>query len=608
MARAIPVVPYHILIVDDSPEDRETYRRRIARGVEQDYLFTESDSGEEALERYRTELPDCVLLDYSLPDLNGLEFLARLRVEHGNEPLPVVMLTGQGNETVAVQALKMGAEDYLVKGRAGEGVKHAVHGVIEKFALRHQVEEQRRELERGVEALRESEKRLHDVNAQLRRRLDQLGALRRIDMAITSSLDERLTLETLLDQVVTQLKTDAASVLLLDADTATLNYATRRGFLGRRFKGAPIRLGEGLAGRAALERRMVVVRDLAAVEERFVGRRMLEAEGFVSYYAVPLLAKGQVKGILEVCHRAALFPDAEWLDFLQALAGQAAIAVDYTSLFKSLQGSNLELTQAYDATIEGWSRALDLRDKQTEGHTQRVTEMTLRVARAMDIDGPELVNMRRGALLHDIGKLGIPDSILLKPGPLTREERAIMQRHPTYAHEWLSPIPFLRPALDIPCSHHEKWDGTGYPHGLKGEQIPLAARIFAVVDVSDALRRTAPTARIGRKTRSTTISSLWPGRTLIPRPSRHSSEPPDSAWIRWRVLRAWSSADESRAAAPARVRCGLPAMAFVTAGSSSSRVRSPAPGRPPAAGIESTARRRRAIPQNRETPGRRRSA
>src|SRR5207249_2272104 len=191
-------------------------------------------------------------------------------------------------------------------------------------------------------------------------------------------------------------------------------------------------------------------------------------------------------------HGSPLDPDPEWLDFLEALAGQAAIAVDNTWLFDDLQRSNTELSLAYDTTLEGWSNALDLRDKETEGHTQRVTEMTMRLAQAMGVSSASLVHIRRGALLHDIGKMGIPDSILLKPGPLTGEEWEIMRRHPVYAYELLSPIAFLRPALDIPYCHHEKWDGTGYPRGLKGEQIPLAARIFAIVDVWDALRSARP--------------------------------------------------------------------------------------------------------------------
>ena len=158
----------------------------------------------------------------------------------------------------------------------------------------------------------------------------------------------------------------------------------------------------------------------------------------------------------------------------------------------NLEQAHTELKAAYDATIEGWSRAMDLRDRETEGHTQRVTQLTLKLAEAAGMDHNELVHIRRGALLHDMGKLGVPDAILLKPDKLTDDEWAFMRRHPQLAYDMLHPIEYLRPALDIPFCHHEKWDGTGYPRKLKGNEIPLAARIFAIVDVWDAVTSDRP--------------------------------------------------------------------------------------------------------------------
>ncbi|MCJ7432573.1 MAG: HD-GYP domain-containing protein, partial [Anaerolineales bacterium] len=199
-----------------------------------------------------------------------------------------------------------------------------------------------------------------------------------------------------------------------------------------------------------------------------------------------------IRGVLEVYRRAASTPDSEWLEFLETLAGQAAITIDNTQLVENLQRANMDLILAYNATIEGWSRAMELRDNETEGHTQQVADLTVTIAKALGLPDQEMLHIRRGALLHDIGKMGIPDTILLKPDTLTDEEWVIMRMHPQLARDLLMPIAYLREALVIPYCHHENWDGTGYPQGLKGGQIPLMARIFAVVDVWDALTSNRP--------------------------------------------------------------------------------------------------------------------
>jgi PAS domain S-box-containing protein/putative nucleotidyltransferase with HDIG domain len=330
------------------------------------------------------------------------------------------------------------------------------------------------------------------LHRQTEQRLQHIAALHAIDSAISGSLDMRVTLDVLLDQVRTQLGVDAADVLLFNPGAQMLKYAAGRGFRSNVYSRTQVRLGDGQAGKAALERQIVAHPDFTVNQPIFAVPELMAGEGFAAYYAVPLVAKGEIKGVLEVFHRAPLTPDPEWLSFLETLAGQAAIAIENAALFDSLQRSNTELALAYDSTIEGWSRALDLRDRETEGHTRRVTDMTVQLARTFGLGEEDLAQVRWGALLHDIGKMGVPDSILLKPGPLTEEEWVVMKKHPTFAYEMLSPIRYLRLALDIPYRHHEKWDGTGYPRGLKGEQIPLTARIFAVADVWDALNSDRP--------------------------------------------------------------------------------------------------------------------
>ncbi|MGB7875331.1 MAG: HD domain-containing phosphohydrolase [Anaerolineales bacterium] len=333
----------------------------------------------------------------------------------------------------------------------------------------------------------------HKINeARVQKQLDQMSALRAIDHAITSSVDLNLTLTILLTQLVKHLQIDAACILLWNTDTERLEFVAGLGFRTNSLSHTKLRLGEGYAGMAALEHRVIKKEYLSSHDTDFLRSPTFGQEGFVSYFGVPLIAKGQVKGILEIFNRSLINPDAEWLSFLEMLGGQAAIAVDNATLFSDLQRSNTEITSAYDATIDGWSRALDMRDHETEGHTQRVTEITLKLARRIDIPKKDLIHIRRGATLHDIGKMGIPDRILNKPGPLTTEEWITMRQHPQYACALLTPIDYLRPAKDIPCYHHERWDGSGYPTGMKRDEIPLTARLFAVVDVYDALTSDRP--------------------------------------------------------------------------------------------------------------------
>ena len=327
---------------------------------------------------------------------------------------------------------------------------------------------------------------------QFKRQHKWLAALQAIDISIASGTDLALSLSMLLKHVTTELEVDAADILVLKKNEVNLDFFAGYGFNVPSSENHCAQLGVGYAGVAALEQRIVHIENLSSHKNDCFHSPIFSQEGFVDYYAIPLVVKGNVKGVLEVFHRSSIQRDSEWLNFLETLGRQAAIAIDNATLFDDLQHSQVELEQAYNATIVGWSHALDLRDKETEDHTRRVTDITLKLASFMEVPRDKLVQIQRGAILHDIGKMGIPDYILHKRGALTEKEWEVMRQHPQYAFEMLAPISYLEPALDIPYYHHEKWDGSGYPHGLKGTQIPLAARIFAVADVYDALTSERP--------------------------------------------------------------------------------------------------------------------
>jgi PAS domain S-box-containing protein len=334
---------------------------------------------------------------------------------------------------------------------------------------------------------------LNDITEQveseqtIQKQLHRLEALNAIDKAITGVLDTEEIMSVILRETCEQLGADAADVLILDPLNGQMRFRAGQGFQSEDVSKVVLESGQGEAGRAISTKHSIELRDINPDKPPVGFSKELQAEGFRSYFAAALTAKDTVKGVLEVYNHQPFVPDPNWLKFFETIAQQTAIALDNADLFANIQRSNLDLTNAYDATIEGWSRALDLRDKETEGHTERVVDLTLQMARIMGFPESEMVNIRRGALLHDIGKMGIPDSILLKPGPLTDDEWVIMRKHPQYAYDLILPIEYLKAAVDIPYYHHERWDGSGYPHGLKGKEIPLIARIFAVIDIWDAL-------------------------------------------------------------------------------------------------------------------------
>ena len=331
------------------------------------------------------------------------------------------------------------------------------------------------------------------ANALLARQAEEQSSvlIGQMTASAATPLDLRSTVQMLADELGKLISADGCYITLWDpVSRRTIPYAA----YGELRESYPRR--QSSAGEATMTESVLNAGHTLIAEDVFntpyMSPRIAANYPARSLLGVPLIVGEKKLGaVLIGFNRSHHFPPDE-VARAERATRLVALSISKARLFEDLKQSHVALASAYESTLEGWARALELRDRETEGHSRRVTEMTLRLARAIGMPESELVHIRRGALLHDIGKMGIPDNILLKPGPLSPEEWHIMRQHPIYAFDLLSPIEYLQPALEIPYCHHEKWDGTGYPRGLKGEQIPLAARIFAIVDVWDALSSDRP--------------------------------------------------------------------------------------------------------------------
>lgn len=314
-----------------------------------------------------------------------------------------------------------------------------------------------------------------------------------ISRILQASLDIRHAMPAVLEILAALLEADAVLALRHNSGSRRFELLGTHGVEPTLLAKINLYFETGLTGRSFFEGNWPIwVQDLQGYPSstRLINR--LDEEGFRGYLALPLFAGNVLVGALEVAWRAPRYTKAGADDILDSISKQIAFAMERTNIIRDLRQRNTDLLNRYHALIEGLSRALELRDLETVGHTRRVSTLTMRLVEHMEIEPGLWDDIRMGALLHDIGKIGIPDAILLKPGSLTAQERRVMEQHVLFGYNVLVPVINMRPALDITLYHHECWDGLGYPHGLKGEQIPLVARLFAVVDVFDALTSDRP--------------------------------------------------------------------------------------------------------------------
>lgn len=350
----------------------------------------------------------------------------------------------------------------------------------------------------------------------LRQRMNRMQAMTQIDQAINSSLDLNISLEIILMNAKEQLHADAANILLVDEINQRLVFSKARGFKTDAINKTDLRLGTGLPATAVLERKIVQIPDLNIAEASFFKNVLIEQEGFKSYYCAPLITKGQLKGVMEIYFKQPFQADHEWLEFLGTLAQQSAIAINNAELLNSLQSGQFELVNAYENALQGWSRTVEQLIGGGEEELDRVVTLSIKLAEKMGVNRTDLANFKRGAVLHDLGMAFIPSSILCKSEKLSEKELQIIQEHPHHAKTLLSKSKYFTHIMEIPCQHHEKWDGSGYPQGLTGEDIALAARIFSVADVFVAMTTKRPYRKAWPKSKAVKYISSQSGKSFDP--------------------------------------------------------------------------------------------
>ena len=347
------------------------------------------------------------------------------------------------------------------------------------------------------------------VPAEINRMLQKMERLMEINITLNSTLALDRVLDLIIAKAVEMLDCEAGSILLYNKDKDCLIFSASTSADSKTLAGIPVPLTDSLAGTIFSKNRHLIVKNVekdirhnasVAAQIHFQTRSLL---------GVPMSIQNRMTGVLEALNKRQGTFTEEDVKILTAIASQAAVAIENAQLVKALQ-------ESYESTLEGWAAALDLRDKETEGHSQRVTLLAVQLAQEIGMSKDDVTYLRQGALLHDIGKMAVPDRILHKHGPLTAREKTIMRQHPINAYNMLYPIAHLRSALDIPYCHHEKWDGSGYPRGLKGEEIPLAARIFTIIDVWDALRSNRPYRKAWSAKKTITYIQQEAGKSFDP--------------------------------------------------------------------------------------------
>ncbi len=438
-----------ILVVDDEPHILELCRRALTK---QGYEVDTALNAEEALKLADGKKFDVVLLDIRMPGMDGLTLAQKIKETHPD--IVTVFMTGYADLNMAIKAVEEGAHGFVTKPFGVDEIVNAVRQAIEKHKL-------------VAETIR----------------LEQLMRLFEVTKTITSTVDLDQLLKVILDSALQETKASSGSIMLLDEEKGELVVKAVKGtpeeFLGKRVK-----VGEGISGLVAASLTPILVEDIET-DPRFSHLRHGRGEGR-SFLSIPIVFKEKLYGVINVSKGR---PDEKFseadLRLLNILAGQGAVAIENARLYQELQN-------AYISTILALASAMEAKDPYTRGHSERVADFSRKIALEMGLPQKQADDLHRAGLMHDIGKIGIPDLILQKPSPLTREEMAIVKLHPLIGKQILSPAKFLEPLIPAVYHHHERFDGKGYLEGLRDGSIPLEARIMAAADAFEAMTSDRP--------------------------------------------------------------------------------------------------------------------
>lgn len=461
---------FRSLIVDDDDAIRDALSEIL---MEAGYLVDVAEDGVEALNKIKKKSFDSVLSDVWMPKMNGIELLREIKKY--DFTLPVVMVTGYPDIKIAVEAIKEGASDFITKPVRIEQVEV----VIEKIIKERQLLIENAELMKKVEQNRTIE----DLNKKLHKKIKEQSVLYSISETFSEALEGDELFEKIVNMACEITEAGKSSLMILDRESKEVVIRAAKGIYRDIVEETRIPLGSGIAGKVALTGEHILVNGLSDRPHFYRNENRYNSDSFIS---VPLKIRNQIFGVLNVTERlnGSEFGEDE-VYLLLTLAKKAALSIENTVLYESIYVNLVD-------TLKVMINAIEARDKYTKRHSQRVTALAMEIARKMGCSNEEIETVKLAGFLHDIGKVGIPDSILLKPGRLTREEFDVIKTHPTIGENIVKPLGILPVEESVIRHHHERWDGGGYPDGLSGKDIPHLARIMTVADAFDAMISNRP--------------------------------------------------------------------------------------------------------------------